>query len=247
MKTSITILLLCLLLTPFWSLSQRAKELFEGKVSTDVLINDVDKIQSDLEEHHPNVYKFIDKQSLNLKFDSLKKTIVLPITRMEFRYKVLTVLQKVGDGHMTLIMNGSHVSLEDYQTYIGNTIRPMDQFQFKVIDMRLFILSSLYNPGIKAGTEIVTVNGLPAWDVIAKIFGSICVDGYNNTFKYYSLNSGKFSNFYTNTFGNQNSVKFELSGFGEKKAVEINNMSPTASPTAFPSIRLPPYPFSKDK
>ena len=246
MKRIYTAVLLFFLLFPFLSLSQDAKELFEGKVATDVLQNNVDQIYTDLKENHPNLYKFISKRALDSKFDSLKGTIEFPISRMEFRYKVLTVLQKIGDGHLTLTMNGGHISSEDYQNYIGKKIRPIDQFSFKVLDMRLYIFESSINADIKPGTEIASLNGLPAREVITKIFDGICVDGYNLTFKYYSLNADMFPNFYTNTFGRQDSIEFEFKG-PEKKTIKIKSILPPPGLVKYLPTRLPLYYFSKDK
>lgn len=246
MKIQNYALAFCLLLMPFVSVAQAAKELFEGKVSAATLQNDVDKIYKDLKQYHPNLYRFTDKRSLDNKFDSLKATIKDPLTRMEFRYKVLTVLERIGDGHMTLIMNGSHIDPQDYNNYIGNNITPIKQFDFKVIDSRLYILSSPYRPDFIPGTEIISINGLPATEAIKKMLDGICSDGYNNTFKIYSLNLA-FSNIYENTFGRQESVNFEIENSDGKKMIQVNSAVPIANSNQslpFPGARS--Y-FSKNK
>ena len=84
-------LIKCLLLLTFTIQSlqaQTVKELFEGKVAVNLLLKDLNTIRKDLGKNHPNLYWFVNKGTLSRKFDSLENSIRIPLTRMEFRYKV---------------------------------------------------------------------------------------------------------------------------------------------------------------
>lgn len=217
--------------------AQTVKELFEGKVAVNLLLKDLNTIHKDLAENHPNLYWFVEKGTLNKKFDSLKNAINIPLTRMEFRYKVLTVLQCIGDGHLSLIMNANHIKTEDYESYVGNRISPVQQFDFKVIDSKLYVIGSDHNLLLPPGSEIVSMNGLPASDIIAKMIDGLCADGYNRTFKYFVLNSGAFSNIYSDTFGRQDSINFKIRDAAGEKSVIIRTIS--ARKAIKPALYIP--------
>ncbi|RZK72440.1 MAG: hypothetical protein EOO85_19125 [Pedobacter sp.] len=219
-----------LLLSTCFLNAQSVKELFEDKLSPALLIKDVDQAYKELNQNHPNLDWFIEKKKLTKKIDSLKKTIKEPLTRLEFRYKLLTVIQSIGDGHITLAMNVSSVSPNDYDNYFVNRFFPIQQFDFKLLDTSLYVTASLHNAGIPVGAQVLSLNGVTAKEVIRKMHKGICADGYNDTFKLFTLNAGVFSNVYSSTFGYQDSIKFEIQSGEVKKTVMVATKSGTGKP-----------------
>jgi C-terminal processing protease CtpA/Prc len=53
----------------------------------------------------------------------------------------------------------------------------------------------------------------------------LCADGYSRTFKYFVLNSGAFSNIYSDTFGWQESINFKIRNSTGEKSVMIRTIS----------------------
>ncbi|MGY4385292.1 C-terminal processing protease CtpA/Prc [Pedobacter sp. UYP24] len=225
MKHHIKLISFLFIFFPFFLSAQTAKELFEGKVNPNLLSKDVDAVYQELNKNHPNLYLFIDKKKLTKKFDSLKHTLNEPITRLEFRYKLLTVLQSIGDGHLSLIMDASSIHKQDYDGYFGKRFLPIQQFTYKVIDTNLFLTASWYHTDLTIGDKVMAINGIPARQVIEKMCNGICADGFNNAFKYFTLNANVFQNVYSSTFGYQDSIVFQIKKNGVEKSVLVTTIS----------------------
>ncbi|MEJ2884610.1 S41 family peptidase [Pedobacter sp. GR22-6] len=239
MKNVYFALIVWLFVLPLNSNGQSAKLLFESKVPVSQMHKDIDKIHKDLKNHHPNVYLFISKNNLKSSLDSLKQSIKSPLTRMQFRYVILTVLQKIGDGHLTLTLNGSKVSQQDASSYFGNDVLPVDQFNYRVIGNKLYFFNTHF-PGhytIEPGSEIVAINDISAKEIIGRMINGLCSDGLNETFKYFTLNA-VFGNIYANTFGRQDTLTFQVKtneGTQILRAGKINGNSGRVLQNAFPA------------
>ena len=77
---------------------------------------DIDLVQTTLEKEHPNLYLYISKKKLDYKFDSLRKTVIKPLTPIALYVKLLHVISSIGDGHLTVELDYSKL-LRFFQTY----------------------------------------------------------------------------------------------------------------------------------
>ena len=143
------------------------KELFVLR-SEKQLKSDVDYVHKKLEKLHPDLYWYISKKDLDLKFDSLKACINKPMTSFDFYFKLAPVVAAIKQGHTTLML----------PSIKGNT-----QYGYEIFDNKLYIVKSHSNDSIKFCTEVVAVNEINVQKFIGVLKNTISNDGYNETHK----------------------------------------------------------------
>lgn len=147
------------------------------------LIKEVALVHQKLKANHPNLYWYISKKKLDKKFDSLSKTFTIPLTSLQFRAALMTVLNVLGDGHLQLNIDVN-----------GGPNHPAcQQLVYKVIGNRLFVVkNSSSNNNIKEGDEVISINDKPVKQIIENLTSSITSDGYGKAFSLNILNKGLF-------------------------------------------------------
>jgi hypothetical protein len=169
-------------------LDQMSKQLYPPSD----LKKDIDLVQATLEREHPNLYLYISKKALGYKFDSLRKTIDNPITPIALYIKLQRVISSIGDGHLTVELDYSKFTPQDINFLKKPSLQhPIYQFGYYVNGKRLFIAKNLSaDSTIKRGTEILSINEVPATKLIDSLNSYITGDGYNTTYKRYLMNNG---------------------------------------------------------
>lgn len=168
------------------------------------IIEDVKFVKNLIEKEHPNIFKFISKRKLNEKFLNLQKSINKPMTKSDFRNKLLNVLQLIGDGHLSLTNTPSDLKIVD----IDNSI--LHQIDYWLTENRLFIKNGIPENKIPAGAEIVKINGKEVPIILEEMLKTICSDGYNTSLKFFILNSGLFAEKYEQLYGIQEYVDITI-------------------------------------
>jgi C-terminal processing protease CtpA/Prc len=182
----------------------------EKKHETAQLIKDVDFTYQLLKDGHPGLYWFINKTQLDFKFDSLKKTITIPLTTKEFFKKLAPVVAQVKCGHTKMLLVTKKLTKKEQDSVKKLGVKPLNQFGYKIVNNKLYITSfnaSIKN--IKKGNEIVAINDIPATEIISNLKANIPSDGYNQTFKNASLNRS-FINIYSSFYDNKDLVNFKI-------------------------------------
>ena len=194
------------------SSAQYFNEVFKKDHPPTDLQKDVDLVKKKLEKEHVNLYKYIGKKQLNFKFDSLKQTITKPEKSFFFNVKLLSILTTIGDGHLNAYIDYSKLTSAD--TSDNKEVKaqhPVYLFDYKVIACKLYILkNNSKDPTITPGTEILSINSIPASEVISRLSACIPSDGYNKTFKEFILNAGSFPSLFTGVFYNIDTLKLQL-------------------------------------
>lgn len=164
-----------------------------------------------MENEHPSLYWYIDKSTLDKKFDSLKNTITKPLKIVDFSSKLLTVLSSIGDGHLNLIIDGSKLKEEDVAKYDTKLVPPIYQLEYKVIGHKLYITNNLSkDKTIEPGTEILSIDNRPASNIIDALANCIPSDGFNKTFKYHILSTWQLPHIYRSVYGWRDSLLINL-------------------------------------
>ncbi|MES2376948.1 MAG: S41 family peptidase [Bacteroidota bacterium] len=203
---------ICLLLVTGYSKAQYLDEIFKKLHDPKELRKDVDFVRRKLEKEHINLYKFITKKELDYKFDSLKQAINKPMISLQFNARLLSVLSTIGDGHLASIFDQAKFSTADME-YLQ---RPKKQrgigtLDYRVLNKKLYIKQN--NTGdnsIKVGDEIVSIENKPADKIIDTMMRSIPSDGYNQTYKTFTLNQGQFDQFYNFLWDAKDTTIIEL-------------------------------------
>jgi C-terminal processing protease CtpA/Prc len=147
------------------------------------LKSDVDYAYRKLQKLHPDLYWYISKKELDLKFDSLKSTITAPMTSNDFYLKLSPVIASVRQGHMRLIPLTKKLNRKERIAQMKTGTTPFSQFDFERFDDNLYIVKNYSSDSsIKAGTEVVAVNNIKPQELISKYSKTFASDGFNQTF-----------------------------------------------------------------
>ena len=74
-----------------------------SKIEEKKLKSDIDFAYRKLQKLHPDLYLYIDKDTLDFKFDSLKSSINSPMTSKELFFKLSPVIASINQGHTKLV------------------------------------------------------------------------------------------------------------------------------------------------
>ena len=220
MKKIIILVLGSLLFFQCTSIKNHNKHL-NDLISEKDLKSDVDFTYKKLQRLHPNLYWYISKKDLDYKFDSLKTTIRNPINSLDFYKKLSPVIAAVRQGHMFLYPATKVKTKKETKALLKKGTGPFSQFDFDYFNDKLYVIKNKsYDKSIKAGTEIVDVNGTKPKDLIQEYNKFYTSDGYNTTLK--TRSSGKrFSSFFTTQNGIKDSLRFNLKFNDSLKVITI--------------------------
>ncbi|WP_285009651.1 S41 family peptidase [Pedobacter faecalis] len=187
------------------------------------LKKDIYLVQTTLEREHPNLYLYISKKALNHKFDSLRRTIDTPITSITLYIKLQQVISSIGDGHLRLEIDYSKLTPQDIAYLKQPTLQhPIYQFRYWVTGKRLFITKNLSpDSSITSGTEIMSINNMPAAKLIDSLNGYITADGYNTTYKRISMNNGVFAERYRFLFPQKAPLNMLIKSSGKSRTIKL--------------------------
>lgn len=188
------------------------------------LKEDIDYAYSKLQQMHPQLYWYIPKQELELKFDSLKKTITEPLTPLQFYFKLQPVIAGIREGHLSLRIPRKKFTKREIKKF-EHQKGLFSRFEYYVEGDQMYIIENHDSiEDIKPGTEILSINNVPVSDYIKKYRSLISSDGYNTTFQSYFLKD-LFFNFYTAEHGLSSKAVIETVYKGEKHTYTLNRES----------------------
>ena len=174
------------------------------------LKTDVDYIHHKLEKLHPDLYHYISKKELDFKFDSLKSTLTSPLTSNDFYFKLSPVIASIKQGHTQTFPLTKKLKYLEKKSILTNGSSPLALFDFEIFDNKLYIVkNNSKDSTIKAGTEMLTINGVKPMEIITKFSHTFTSDGYNKTFVSRRLANG-FPRFYYYQNGIVDSVLCQL-------------------------------------
>lgn len=208
------------------------------------LKKDIDLIQTTLEKEHPNLYLYISKKALNYKFDSLRKTIDKPITPIALYIRLQPVISSIGDGHLTVEIDYSKFTPQDIAFLKKPSLQhPIYQFGYYVNGKRLFVAKNLSaDSTIIKGTEIMSINEVPAAKLIDSLNSYITSDGYNTTYKKHLMNNrALFEERYRFLFPEKVPLDILLKSAGNSRKIKLE----ARMEKGFDSIGIKPPPTTE--
>jgi C-terminal processing protease CtpA/Prc len=185
------------------------------------LKSDVDFTHTKLQNLHPNLYWYISKSALDFKFDSIKSTIDQPITPLAFYKKLSPIVAAVRQGHTYLYPASTQMTKKETKALKKKGTGPFSQFDFDYFDNKLYVVKNKsYDTSIKAGSEVIAVNGINPMNLIQEYNRYYSSDGYNTTLK--TATSGKrFTSYFTVQNGIKDSLTYTLKYNNSIKLVTI--------------------------
>lgn len=189
-----------------------------------------------LEEHHPSLYWYTPKDSMDYYFSYGQQHLKDSMTEQDFRKVLNYVTAKIDCGHTSV---GSSRAWSKYM----DTARlgKMFPLSLKVWKDTMVVTTNLNRKDsvLKRGTVITKVNGKTDGELADTMFKYISTDGHNNTHRYQTLsNRGSFGSLYTSLFGLSEKYTIEyLDGSGQAKTVTVPVYNPAADTVNRASIR----------
>lgn len=158
------------------------------------LQDDFTKLRTKLERTHGNLYLYTGKTKLDHFLDSLYACITKPMTSLEF-YSLITPLSSViKNGHSYVLPpDDDRVYYNNHALFLPLHIAWMNNKMYA--DMNCSTGTTL-----KAGSEILSINGVPATTVMQQLLTRQPRDGNNNTYPTWILNN-YFREYYSYIFG----------------------------------------------
>jgi len=189
-----------------------------------------------LEEHHPGLYWYTSKDSMDHYFAWGQQQLKDSMTEPEFR-KVLT--------YVTAKINCGHTSVRSSKAWskYSDTVRVGKMFPLsvKVWEDAMLVTANLNRRDtiLTRGTVISKINGKTVPYIIDTLFNYISTDGYNTTHKYQTLsNRGQFSSMYTTLFGLSEKYTIEYrDSIGSSHTITIPVYNPGSDTGSRPFVR----------
>lgn len=162
--------------------------------SVDELQTDFQFLRTNLEKTHPNLYLYTPKETLNLFFDSLYKSIENPLTALEFYNLITLVNPKVKDAH-TMLLPG-----EKAGNYFTKNAK-FFPFYLAILNNKLYVnMNCSADTSIKEGAEIVSINGIDTKEILQYLLTRQIRDGNNQTYPVWILTT-YFKEYFSFSFG----------------------------------------------
>jgi C-terminal processing protease CtpA/Prc len=215
---------------------------------------DIDFAYNKIKKMHPKLYWYISKEKLDYKFDSIKKTITVPITSLELFKKIAPIVAAIKQGHMFTYPPQKQYTKNENKAFTKNGIGPLSQFDFEIFNDKLYIIKNKSNEKtIKIGSEIIQIDNKNPMDFLNNYKNYFTSDGYNTTFKNQFL-CKRFSTIYTYGFGIKDSLNYVLkyndsikTVLIKRKKTEIIKLKITYTDSQKDSIKAKIKAFNKDK
>ncbi len=169
------------------------------KFSLQQVEKDYSLYQNILEAHHPSLYWYTSKDSMNYFFKYGKSLLKDSMTEIDFRKVLNYVTAQIGCGHTTTRASKGLTKYADKAP-----LSKLFPLSVKIWPQAAVVTANLNRKDsiIKRGTVITSINGKTIQEITDTLFRYISTDGHNNTHRYQRLSSfGAFGSAYTSIFG----------------------------------------------
>lgn len=219
------------------------------KYSPQQLQKDFTLYEEILEAHHPGLYWYTPKDSMDYFFKQGKEQLKDSLTEPGFRKILNFVTAKIDCGHTTVKSSKRWNRYRDTASF--SKIFPLSIKAWPdtmVVTLNLNPKDSI----LKRGTVITGINDKPVAKIVDSLFDYISTDGYNLTHKYQALsNRGYFGSLYTSIFGLSEKYKINyIDSAGSVQTVIIPAYNPakdSISRKRLREFRQLPQPSRKER
>ncbi|HEX6169113.1 MAG TPA: S41 family peptidase, partial [Chitinophagaceae bacterium] len=128
------------------------------------------------ETTYPSLYRFTDSLTITKHLDDRLKSLDRSMTELEFYKIIVLTCGKINDEHIIPTPSKAY-----YQSLRNST--HYFPFSLKIIDRRLFILKNFnLQKKLPIGSEVLSINGHSAEEILNILLPTIPSDGYIQTF-----------------------------------------------------------------
>jgi hypothetical protein len=120
-----------------------------------------------LDEGHGGFERYTPKEELKRLFDAARDAITNPMTELDFYLRLLPLIVAIKDGHTGLRLSAAASAYLDAQPVFF-------PFALRFLNNKAYIFRNLSSEaGIKEGSELAAINGLPIEDVLSRLMALI--------------------------------------------------------------------------
>jgi hypothetical protein len=180
------------------------------------ILEDLNSLQSQLEEKHPNIGIYTDKKDFNYFFQN----VVIPDSLSAIEaYSLITSSNKViKDGHTLFYPNKEYIN-NNNQKGLFLPIQPYWNGE------KLFVLHNYSQvQELKEGVEILSINGVASKSLICEMLDKMMRDGNNFNYPIWVLNR-YFYEYYSYFHGCSNEYHLRLNDDSDEKTLVLKGYS----------------------
>lgn len=146
---------------------------FFKKYSIQEQQEDLKLLKEALEKMHPDLYWHVTKEDFEKEYTNLFNGITTEKTAYQFAYHIRNLIAKIRCGHTA-------ISSPPFTDEIKKQNLPCLPFNVKVFDGKLYIKDNFTEDSLfKTGTEVISINGVKATDLINEYLPKVHNDGFN--------------------------------------------------------------------
>ncbi len=208
------------------------------KYAPEQLQRDYDLYRDILEWHHPSLYWYTPKDSMDYYFAYGRTQLNDSLTEPAFRKILAYVTAKINCGHTSIRSSKAWSKYSD-------TVRAGKMFplSMKLWNDTMLVTANLNRKDsiLRRGTQVTRLNGKTVPQLTDTLFRYISTDGYNRTHKYQTLsNRGYFGALYTLLYGPSEKYELEYTdSTGTTRQVTIPVYNPAADTAGRLALRPP--------
>lgn len=181
----------------------QSTEIAKDLLVAEKLKEDFNLLRSKLETSQPGLYLYISKDSLDMVFDAIAKSIDKPMTAIDFYRKIAILNKFIRNGHTRIWPPDSFDKLIE-------TSLPRFPFDIYIEDGKMLVLNNnSLDERIQPGTIIKSINGELAESIFQKLVDGRFRDGFNKTYPVAQV-SRNFSFYYARHIATPLSFKVNL-------------------------------------
>lgn len=140
------------------------------------LRDDVELLRSAIHEAHPDPYRYRTRAELDALIDSVRDSIMMPMTTVEFERTLMPVFRALGDAHCTAEWPPDmQADLRSKATLLPLQVRLLPEGVFVEQELKGF-------RSIPVGSRIISLNGQPIEAIVERLLATVVCDGANRTY-----------------------------------------------------------------
>ncbi|SDF62209.1 Peptidase family S41 [Dyadobacter soli] len=198
-----TVFLTIISLPMGWACAQSNPDYdFNRMLEASAVREDFSAFRAAIDQHHPDLYRYRSKQSLDGLLDSCQASIKGPMNLVEFNNLVRYAVSAIECGHTSAGMTG-----EMMEQYAVST--PVFPLKLWFAGARAFVLCSK-TENAPAGSEILSIDGEPIEQIRQRLMRYLPSDGKIQTKKNATLNNDAFVLLYNFVYGAKASFQVSL-------------------------------------
>ena len=246
------VLIICFLFIKTSYAQKVEEDILQKKYTVAQIREDIDYTHKYLLKFHPDPYRYISKDSIDVFVKRIKAIIDTPLTEMQVRFYIRQIITKIGCGHTDAIGSKAYVNK---LSKISRSVLPINVFIDK--QQKMYVYNNLTgDTTISDGDEILGLGKHKTKSILKIIYSIYSSDGYNVTQKTEALNYDWFKYYYSFCYGfkpaypitikhkNGSITSYTLTGIESKKDTVIFPKRDTVE--VIQSIKTCKYTISKE-